>query len=101
MNKVFLVGRVIDQPRASKVTTRVQFSVSTNPLNNEDEYELHPCLAHGGLGETVMEFVKRGELVSIIGRLHTGQWDDDGGNRHWHTQVLVENLELLGSKATA
>ena len=40
----------------------------------------------------------KGQLVDVEGRLQTRQWDDEGGLRHWKTEVVVGSLEMLSGR---
>ncbi len=42
--------------------------------------------------------LSKGQLVDIEGRLQTRQWDDDAGVRHWKTEVVVNELEMLSGR---
>lgn len=46
--------------------------------------------------ENVANFMNKGTQVAIAGRIQTGQYEDADGNRHYTTDVIVDNLELLG-----
>jgi single-strand DNA-binding protein len=43
--------------------------------------------------------LSKGQLVDIEGRLQTRQWDDDAGKRHWKTEVVVGQLEMLSGRS--
>jgi single-strand DNA-binding protein len=42
--------------------------------------------------------LSKGQLVDVEGRLQTRQWDDDGGVRHWKTEVVIGGLEMLSGR---
>ena len=66
------------------------FTVATNEYRgggNAERTEYHPCLAWDRLAEITGQFLSKGQLVDIEGRLQTRQWDDDAGKRHWKTAV--------------
>jgi single-strand DNA-binding protein len=42
--------------------------------------------------------LSKGQLVDVEGRLQTRQWDDDGGIRHWKTEVVIGGLEMLSGR---
>ena len=43
-------------------------------------------------------YLSKGQLVDVEGRLQTRQWDDDGGVRHWKTEVVIGGLEMLSGR---
>jgi single stranded DNA-binding protein len=51
------------------------------------------------LAEICGQFLTKGQLVDVEGRLQTRQWDDDAGKRHWKTEIVVSSLEMLSGRA--
>ena len=51
------------------------------------------------LAEITGQFLSKGQLVDIEGRLQTRQWDDDAGKRHWKTEVVIASLEMLSGRS--
>ena len=77
------------------------FSVATNEYRggNGERTEYHPCVAWDRLAEICGQFLSKGQLVDVEGRLQTRQWDDDAGKRHWKTEVVVASLEMLSGRS--
>jgi single-strand DNA-binding protein len=103
MNKVLLVGRLTRDPELRTLPSGKHvstFTVATDEFRpgTSGMKEYHPCVAWDRLAEVIGEFVAKGQLVDIVGRLQTRQWDDDAGKRHWKTEVVVEALELLSGR---
>ena len=104
MNKVLLVGRLTRDPElrtlpsGKHVTT---FSVATNDYRGQnagERTEYHAIVAWDWLAEIRGQFLGKGQLVDVEGRLQTRQWDDDAGKRHWKTEVVVSSLEMLSGR---
>ncbi|HSK94600.1 MAG TPA: single-stranded DNA-binding protein [Candidatus Angelobacter sp.] len=103
MNKVMLVGRLTRDPElrslpsGKKVAT---FTVATNEYRGGGQRtEYHPCVAWDRLAEICGQFLSKGQLVDVEGRLQTRQWDDDAGKRHWKTEVVAASLEMLSGRS--
>src|ERR1700693_5270270 len=89
MNKVMLVGRLTRDadlrtlPSGKPLAT---FVVATNEFRGGgagERTEYHNVVAWDRLAEICGQFLSKGQLVDIEGRLQTRQWDDDAGIRHW------------------
>jgi single-strand DNA-binding protein len=105
MNKVLLVGRLTRDPELRSLPSGkavATFSVATNEFRgggNAERTEYHACVAWDRLAEICGQFLSKGQLVDIEGRLQTRQWDDDAGKRHWKTEVVVGSLEMLSGRS--
>jgi len=107
VNKVILIGRLGKDPEmryTSSGTAVVNFSLATNHFmkdqdgNNSDQTEWHQIVAFGRTAEVAGEYLNKGKLVYIEGRLQTRSWDDQNGQKRYKTEVVCSNLQLLGSK---
>src|SRR5918995_979718 len=104
MNKVMLVGRLTRDPELRSLPSGkhvATFTVATNEYRgaNGERTEYHLCVAWDRLAEITGQFLSKGQLVDVEGRLQTRQWDDDAGKRHWKTEVVVSSLEMLSGRA--
>ena len=104
MNKVMLVGRLTRDPELRSLPSGkhvATFSVATNEFRgaNGERTEYHACVAWDRLAEICGQFLSKGQLVDVDGRLQTRQWDDDAGKRHWKTEVVVASLEMLSGRS--
>lgn len=107
VNKVILIGRLGKDPEmryTSSGTAVVNFSMATNHFmkdqdgNNTDTTEWHQVVAFGRTAEVAGEYLNKGKLVYIEGRLQTRSWDDQNGQKRYKTEVVCSNLQLLGSR---
>ena len=104
MNKVMLVGRLTRDPELRSLPSGkhvATFTVATNEYRggNGERTEYHPCVSWDRLAEICGQFLSKGQLVDVEGRLQTRQWDDDAGKRHWKTEVVVGQLEMLSGRS--
>lgn len=57
-----------------------------------------PCVAFGKSGEFAEKYFKKGQMVSIVGRLQVRSWEDNEGKKRWTTEVIVEEQYFAESK---
>ena len=105
LNKVILIGRLTQDPEArttpsgQNVTTiRVWTDATTG---RKEATEFHRVVAWGKLGDIASNYLKKGALVMIEGRLQTRSWDDkESGKKRYMTEIIAENLQM-GPRASA
>jgi single-strand DNA-binding protein len=103
MNKVLLVGRLTRDPELRTLPSGkplATFVVATNEFRGGggERTEYHNVVAWDRLAEICGQFLSKGQMVDIEGRLQTRQWDDDAGIRHWKTEVVAASLEMLSGR---
>ncbi|HES58990.1 MAG TPA: single-stranded DNA-binding protein, partial [Caldithrix sp.] len=54
--------------------------------------------AFGKLAEFVGEYLKKGKTIFIEGRLQTSNWEDKNGQRHYKTEIIANEIQLIGSR---
>ena len=102
MNHVVLTGRLTRDPESRKLAsgkTVTEFAVATNDYRGGSEKaEYHPVVTWDRLAEICGQYLGKGQLVSIIGRLQTRQWEDTDKKRHWKTEIVANSVEMLSGK---
>jgi single stranded DNA-binding protein len=79
--------------------TVTQFSIATNDYRSGSEKsEFHPIVTWDRLAEICGEYLGKGALVCIEGRIQTRQWEDDSKQRHWKTEIVASAVEMLSGK---
>ena len=103
MNRVLLTGRLTRDPEmrnlaSGKVVT--QFTLATNEYagNGKERSEYHTIVTWDRLAEICGRYLGKGQQVAIEGRIQTRSWDDDRGQRHWRTEVVATNVEMLSGR---
>ena len=102
MNQVLLTGRLTRDPEVRKLASGksvAQFGIATNDYRGGSEHsEYHTVVTWDRLAEICGEYLGKGQLVSISGRLQTRQWEDDDKKRHWKTEIAASTVEMLSGK---
>ena len=109
VNKVILVGRLGKDPevrytQSGTAVTNFNMATSRKYKKNEEkveETEWHKIVAFGRQAEICGEYLQKGKQIYIEGRLQTREWEDKEGNRRWTTEVVLENMQMLGSRSDA
>ena len=109
INKVILVGNVGADPEVRTLesgvkTARVRLATSERFYNREtkestDHTEWHTITLWRNLADVVDRYVRKGSQISIEGRLRTREWTDQAGNKRYTTEVLADEMKLLGRRA--
>ncbi|MEA3296063.1 MAG: single-stranded DNA-binding protein [Patescibacteria group bacterium] len=105
LNKVFIIGRVtadIELKNTPSGQAVCNFGVATNRIWNDkntgvkqQKTEFHNVVAWRRLAEIASQFLRKGSLVYIDGRLETRSWvDTASGLKRYKTEVIAENLQL-------
>lgn len=108
MNKVILMGRLARDPEvrysqgaAPVAVARYTLAVSRRfRREGEPEADFINCVAFGKSGEFVERFFKKGQMVSVVGRLQVRSWDDKDGTKRWSTEVVTEEHYFAESKSS-
>ncbi len=105
VNKVILIGNLGRDPEI-RYTTSGQavsnFTIATtevrpNKSGEKDEFtEWHRIVAWGRLAEICGEYLSKGKTVYIEGTLRTRSWEDKEGRKRWTTEVVAQNMQMLG-----
>lgn len=105
MNKVILIGRLTRDPElryTGSNTPVTTFSLAVNrPFTNqsgEREADFINCVVWRKLAETVKNYLSQGSQVAVEGRIQTRNYDDQNGQKRYVTEVIVENIDFVGSR---
>ncbi|NVO03113.1 MAG: single-stranded DNA-binding protein [Bacteroidetes bacterium] len=107
INKVILIGNLGKDPEIQTLESgakKASFSLATSESykNKEgvrvDQTEWHNIVLWRGLAEIAEKFLKKGNTVYIEGKIRTRSWDDKEGNKRYTTEIIGDNLTMLGGK---
>ena len=105
VNKVILIGNLGKDPEVKYTpsgTAVANFTLATNERYKDkdgqwqDRTEWHNIVAWQRTAEIVGEYLKKGRSVYVEGRLQTRSWDDKDGQKHYKTEIVAQDLVLLG-----
>ena len=109
LNKAMLIGNVGRDPEVRYLEGNNGAKVATFTLATTERYrdrngetrentEWHNIVAWRSTADVVEKFVKKGTQVYIEGRIRTRSWDDQTGNKRYTTEIIADNLQLLGKR---
>jgi len=107
LNKVQLIGHLGADPDSRFTTSgdavanfniATTFSWRTAEGENKEKTEWHKIVVFRKLAEVANEYLKKGQLVYIEGRLQTRDWEDKGGVKRYTTEVVCDNFTMLGQE---
>ena len=109
VNKVILIGNLGKDPDVRHLengATVANFPIATSE-NYKDrktgekvsQTEWHNIVVWRGLADITERYLKKGDKVYIEGKLRTRSWQDQDGNTKYTTEVVADNLTMLGKSA--
>ena len=110
VNKVIIVGNLGQDPEARftpQGTAVTNLSVATNESwknqsgELQDRTEWHRVVMYGRMAETATEYMKKGQMVYVEGRLHTREWEDQNQIKRKTTEIRCDNFTMLGRRSDA
>lgn len=105
VNKAILIGNVGKDPEvkhldSGMVITNIRLATSEtyNNKNNEKvtNTEWHNVVLFRNLAEIAEKYVNKGDALYIEGRIRTRSWDDKDGNKRYMTEIVGNNMQMLG-----
>ena len=108
VNTVYLMGRCGKDAEVRTIqggSKVAQFSLATgSKYQTKDGHEVddtawHNIVAWRGNADVAERFIRKGTQLYIEGRIRTRSWDDQTGNKRYTTEIIADNLQLLGKKS--
>ena len=107
LNKVMLIGRLGQDPEIRYTQSGSAVANTTIATNDywtdkqgekQERTEWHSLVLWGRLADLAQSYLKKGSQVYVEGRLQTRDWEDQQGQKHYKTEVVVTNMQFLDSK---
>ncbi|MBU6414944.1 single-stranded DNA-binding protein [Patescibacteria group bacterium] len=103
-NKIIIIGNLTRDPELRQTpngTPVASFSIATNRMftdkagQKQKTTEFHNVVAWSKLGELVGQYLKKGQMALVEGRLQTRSWDDKtSGQKRYRTEIVAENVQF-------
>ncbi len=107
VNKVILIGNLGQDPELRSTpsgTSVATFTLATNESwtdkdgAKQERTEWHRIVAWGKLAEICGQYLSKGRQVYVEGRLTTRSWEDRQGNQRKTTEIVAQNMQMLGGR---
>ena len=105
MNRVCLVGRLTAKPElryTGSNTAYTRFSIAVNRTfsnaQGEREADFINIVAWRRQAENICQYLDKGSQVSIDGRIQTGSFTGQDGNKRYTTEVVADNVQFLDTR---
>ena len=109
INKVILIGNLGADPEtrympSGSAVTNLRLATSESWKDKQsgeqqERTEWHRVAMFGRLAEIAAEYLRKGSQVYIEGSLRTRKWQDKDGNDRWSTEVIANEMQMLGGRA--
>jgi single-strand DNA-binding protein len=109
VNKVILVGNLGADPETRSMpsgmtVTNIRIATSESWKDKasgaqQERTEWHSVALFGRLGEIAAEYLRKGSQVFVEGKLRTRKWQDKQGNDRYTTEIIADNMQMLGGRA--
>ena len=107
VNKVILVGRLGKDPEVRHLESGAvvaNFPIATSEVykdkngNRQEQTEWHNIVLWRGLAEIAEKYLSKGNQIYIEGKLRTRSWQDKEGITKYTTEIIGDNMTMLGGK---
>lgn len=111
INKVIIIGHLGADPETRAMpsgSTVANIRVATTESwkdrqsgDQQERTEWHNVALFGRTAEVASEYLRKGSQVYIEGRLRTRKWQDKQGNDRYTTEIVANDMQMLGGRAGA
>ena len=101
INHIILVGRTtktIELKQNKNGTNYVQFTLAVNRPYKDEQADFINCVAWNKTAEIISNYVSKGTMIGIEGRLQVRNYENEAGVRQYISEVLVNRFTFLESK---
>jgi len=103
LNKVFLVGNLTRDPELRNLpsgTAVASFGMATNRVwknqqgEKQEDVQFHNIVVFGRQAEIVSQYLAKGSLILVEGRIQTRSWDGKDGSKQYRTEIVAERIQF-------
>jgi single-strand DNA-binding protein len=108
INKAVILGTLGTDPEVRQTangSTVANMSVATNESwkdkqtgEAQERTEWHRIVVFGKLAEVASQYLRKGSKAYFEGRIQTNKWQDQNGNDRYTTQIIANQMEMLGGR---
>ncbi len=110
LNKVILIGRVGADPEVrympnGNAVANIRLATNDGYKDKatgqmQESTEWHRVVSFGKLAEIVGQYVQKGKLLYIEGRIRTNKWQDQAGQDRYTTEIIASDIQFLGGNGS-
>ena len=103
LNKAFIIGNVTRDPEIKALPTGgkvCSFSLATNRVwkdqagAKKEQSDFHNIVAFGKQADTLAQYVKKGSVLLVEGRIQTRSWDGADGKKNYRTEIVLDGFQF-------
>ena len=103
LNRVILIGRLTRDPELKYLqngTAVATFTLAVDRKYNREETDFINIVVWRGLAENCANYLSKGRLAAVDGRLQIRSYEDKEGQKRWVTEVVAEDVRFLDKQGT-
>lgn len=102
-NQAIIIGNITRDPELKALPSGskiASFSVATNRVwkdasgAKKEQTDFHNVLVFGHQAETVVQWMKKGSQIMVVGRIQTRSWDDKDGKKNYRTEIVADRIQF-------
>ena len=102
MNKVFLIGRLVETPTIRQTQTGktvVPFTIAVNRMYDREKVDFIDIVTFGGLADNCGRYLSKGQQVAVVGELQTRSYETKDGSKRKAFEVKADDVTFLAKSS--
>jgi len=104
LNRVILIGRLTKDPELKytpKGTAVANFTLAVNRKFNKDQADFVPVVVWQGLAENCANYLTKGKMAAVEGRLQVRNYTTEDGQKRWVTEIVADDVRFLSPNSSS